>query len=225
VGQYFGEDHPRGKRLQKLSQMYKMNDYKRWYPKEEITTIYSESKIVINSPANGDLNMRVFEAMASGALLVTEAIGNGQKDLFKNGVHLVEYRTEKELFEKVDYYLTHDYERERIARAGQELVLSKHTYKHRVDFILDTIFGDSSPVLNAKIRKMPEKDIRLAYAKVYSMLRLVDPVLEEIKQAYNTKSFSFRLLVELIKSFLRAVNTIMPFTPSARKIKRNLKKK
>lgn len=221
VGHCFDDKHPRSHRLKKLSEIYRMNDYRRFYSKEEITTIYSQSKIVINSPANGDVNMRVFEAMASGALLITEAIGNGQKDLFKDRVHLVEYRKEEELFEKVDYYLNHDDERERIARAGQELVLSKHTYRHRCDFILETVFGNSKPLLEAKVRTMKTRDIHIAYAKVYSMLRLVDPVLEEIKQAYNSKSISFRLLIELMKSFLRAVNIIMPFTPSARK---NMKK-
>jgi hypothetical protein len=179
---------------------------------------------VINSPANGDVNMRVFEAMASGALLVTEAIENGQKDLFKDGVHLVQYRTEEELFEKVDYYLKHDDEREQIAKEGQKLVLSKHTYKNRCDFILQTLFGNSKPLLEAKARSMEPKDLHVAYAKVYSMLRLIDPILEEIKQAYNTKSLSFSLLVELIKSFLRAINIMVPFTPSAIRIRKNMKK-
>ncbi len=223
VGNTFNEEHPRSRRLKKLSKLYKMNDYKQWYPKEEITSVYSQSKIVVNSPANGDITMRVFEAMASGALLVTEAIGNGQRDLFKDGVHLVDYRTEEELFDKVDYYLKHDDEREQIAKVGQELVLSKHTYKHRCDFVLETIFGNSKPILTARARTMKPKDVHLAYARVYSMLRLVGPVLEEIRQAYNTKSFSFRLLVELVKSFLRAVNKIVPLTAVTRKMVGNLR--
>ena len=44
--------------------------------------IYSESKIVLNASINGDLNMRVFEALTSGALLVTDRIENGLDTLF-----------------------------------------------------------------------------------------------------------------------------------------------
>ncbi len=223
VGQLLNEKHPRGRRLKKLSETYKMNDYKRWYQKEEITKVYSQSRIVVNSPANREINMRVFEAMASGALLVTESIGNGQRELFKDGVHLVEYCTEEELFDKVDYYLKNDDEREQIAKAGQELVLNQHTYKHRCDFVLETIFGNSKPSLDARARTMKPRNVHIAYARVYSMLRLVDPVLEEIKQAYNTKSFSLSLLKELVKSFLGAVNVIVPLTLSARKAKKNNK--
>lgn len=222
VGQLFNGTHPRNRRLNRLSELYKMNDFSKWYQKEEVTAVYSQSKIVVNIPYSGDLNMRVFEAMASGSLLVTEAIGNGQKELFKDGIHLVEYHTDEELFDKVDYYLKHDDERERIAITGQETVLKKHTYKDRCDFVIRNIFGNSRPLFEAMTRTMKPKNVHIAYAKVYSMLRLIDPVLEEIRQAHNDKAVSSILFVELIKSFMKAVNIIIPFTPSARRMRRNI---
>ncbi|MBI5648833.1 MAG: glycosyltransferase [Chloroflexi bacterium] len=141
----------RTRRLELLSKHFTMNDYHCFYPKEKISEIYSQSKIVFNSAVNGDLNMRVFEGMASGSLLVTDQIKNGQEVLFKNGIHLVEYKDDSSLLKAVEYYLAHDEEREQIASAGAQLVMSEHTYWHRCQFIIKTIFDAGSPHLDAKL--------------------------------------------------------------------------
>lgn len=206
--------------LATLGKKYKMNDYKKFYPKEEIGNIYSQSKIVVNTPVNGDLNMRAFEAMAAGALLMTEAAENGQRDLFRDGVNLIEYYGKDDLNKKVDYYLTHDDERARIAKEGQEEVMLKHTYEHRTDFVIDTIFDGSPLDLCAKCRKMTQREKTIAYSKVYSMLRMVDPIMEEIKIARNAKCLSPELWIELGVGLLKTLNASFPFTPSARKIKK-----
>ena len=218
VGNWIDDTKTRSRWLKKLSEKYRMNDYKKVYPREEISSIYSQSKIVVNIPVNDDLNMRVFEAMASGALLITKSIGHGQKELFKDGVHLVEYTAEKELFEKVAYYLKNDDERKRIAKAGQRLVLREHTYKHRCDFVIETIFGGSKPLLRAKVRRMVPKDVHVAYTKIYSILKLIDPIFEEIKEAHIAQSASFKLLIELVKGLLRRAKELISFIPAIRKI-------
>ncbi len=108
---------------------------------EKIGEIYSQAKIVFNHSAKNDINMRVFEALCSGSLLITDKIkGNGFEELFKEGEHLVVYDSEKDLFEKIDYYLKNDEEREKIAENGRDLVLKNHTYEHRLKFILEKIF-------------------------------------------------------------------------------------
>ncbi len=53
--------------------------------------------------------------MASGALLITDRIANGQSDLFENKTHLVEYVDDNDLIEIADFYLHSDSERDRIA--------------------------------------------------------------------------------------------------------------
>jgi spore maturation protein CgeB len=83
-----------------------------------------------------DVNMRVFEALGCGSLLVTNRIGPGQDLLFKNGEHLIEYENQKDLIEVVGYYLAHGEERERIAAQGRAQALKKHTYAHRLDYML-----------------------------------------------------------------------------------------
>ena len=106
----------------------------------EMASIYARSKIVVNASVNWDVNMRVFEGLASGALVITdEAVG--LEDLFVDGKHLVIYRNDEDVFGLIDKYLADDAARTRIAGAGKTAVLEKHTYQHRVDRMLQSIGG------------------------------------------------------------------------------------
>ena len=61
----------------------------------EMADVYRKSRIVFNQSVRNDLNMRVFEGMAAGALMVTDAIRrNGLEDLFTAGETLVTYVSE-----------------------------------------------------------------------------------------------------------------------------------
>jgi GT2 family glycosyltransferase/tetratricopeptide (TPR) repeat protein len=103
----------------------------------EMARIYSASRVVFNRSVRNDVNMRVFEAVACGSLLVTNDLAeNGQDELFRDGVHLVTYRNADELLAKVAYYLKHEEEREAIAAAGRAEVLARHTYRHRMERLL-----------------------------------------------------------------------------------------
>ena len=104
---------------------------------EEMAKLYTASRIVFNRSVKNDINMRVFEALASGSLLMTnDLIENGQAELFRDGVHLATYRDGHDLLDKLRYYLRRDEVREKIAAAGREEVLAKHTYRHRMEEIL-----------------------------------------------------------------------------------------
>lgn len=107
---------------------------------EQMAEVFSQSKIVFNNAIDNDLNMRVFEAMASGSMLLTDgAPGSGLTELFEDKKHLVVYRDEKELVELAEYYLHNDGERERIAKEGMDRVLANHTYEDRVHEMLSKI--------------------------------------------------------------------------------------
>jgi len=107
---------------------------------EKMAEVFSQSKIVFNKSIECGLNMRVFEVLASGSMLLTnEAKGSGLADLFKDRKHMVIYRNEKELLELADYYLKNADEREKIAAEGMEKVLSEHTYSHRVNEMVKII--------------------------------------------------------------------------------------
>lgn len=106
---------------------------------KEIGGIYSQAKIVFNRSIINDLNMRVFEGLCSGSLLITNENVFGQSELFQSGKHLITYNKDEDAIPLIEYYLAHDEEREKIALCGMQEVLSKHTYLHRTLKIINTI--------------------------------------------------------------------------------------
>jgi len=101
--------------------------------------IYGDSRVVFNQSRNHDLNFRVFEALCSGSLLLTDRDVGGLSDLFREGEHLAMFEDEKEAFERLGYYLDNETLRAKIARAGRALVLEKHTYEHRLRELLSRV--------------------------------------------------------------------------------------
>lgn len=105
---------------------------------EDAAKKFSMSKIVFNISIKDDINLRCFETLSTGSFLLTNWIPT-LGDLFEDGKHLVTYKTLDEMVEKTRYFLEHDSEREAIAKAGHDEFISKHTFKHRVEKVLDTI--------------------------------------------------------------------------------------
>jgi len=101
----------------------------------EFWSIFPVSEIVINQTVKGDLNFRVFEALESGALLLTERTGNGLFDLFVDGEHLVTY--EKDNVEEaagiIERYLADPQAARAIAARGRAAVYAKHQPIHRAE--------------------------------------------------------------------------------------------
>lgn len=139
VGSMKPKLHPeRAKLLRKMSAKYNVLAVGGLHY-ENMAKVYSISKIGFNKSINRDLNMRIFEIMSCGTMLLTDRINNGMNDLFENKKHLVTYENEEELNELVQYYLENEEEREKIAREGQKEVHEKHTYEHRAEQILKTV--------------------------------------------------------------------------------------
>lgn len=107
----------------------------------DMARVFSQSRIVLNKSHAGDLNMRVFETMSCGRLLLTDRIANGLEELFTDKRHLVIYDDLNDLAEKIRYYLRNAAEREKIAAQGQKEVQRKHTYSHRAKYILNTVLA------------------------------------------------------------------------------------
>ena len=121
---------------------------------EEMALLFGRGRIVFNRSINDDLNMRVFEALACGSLLLTDRLSanTGMAELFEDGKHLVCYG-EEDLEERARYYLDHEEEAKRIAAAGRSEVLARHTYGHRADTLLATALGGecASCVVNVEV--------------------------------------------------------------------------
>jgi 2-polyprenyl-3-methyl-5-hydroxy-6-metoxy-1,4-benzoquinol methylase len=104
---------------------------------DAMAEIYSASRLVFNRSLRGDINMRVFEALGCGSLLLTDDLSeHGLAELFRDGVHLATYRDAGDLIDKAAYYLARESVRERIAVAGRAEVVAGHTYRHRMETIL-----------------------------------------------------------------------------------------
>lgn len=134
--------------LDRIQKQFDLNCQRKFM--DEMAEHFSKSRIIFNNAINNDLNMRVFEALCSGSLLVTDpAPGSGLEDLFTDKGHLVIYDDET-LEETISYYLNNESERERIACKGRKEVLARHTYKHRTDSMIQ--------VLNQNVGIIEEKE-------------------------------------------------------------------
>jgi len=131
--------------LQRELPFLKWGIYEKVYG-EEMAKIYSRAKIVVNPAAKKDVNMRTFEAMSCGALLLNEEVRE-LREIFEIGKDLDVY-PEKNIWvlvEKIRYYLNNEKMRKKIALSGQRKVLKEHTYVSRVERILETSKMISSP--------------------------------------------------------------------------------
>lgn len=179
----------------------------------EMISIYQNSKIVFNTSINKDLNMRFFEGLASGALLITDRINNGLNELFVEDIHYVGYSSIEEALKKIEYYLVHEDEREQIALAGSNLALRSHSYSNRWQEILSIIQKNISKC--APVQTMGKSDLINTYAEILMELRRPFAFFNLFKN-YGLSAKSLRLF---ILSLGRVVNQVFPLTPAAFKYK------
>lgn len=106
----------------------------------DMVGIVNRSKIVLNISRNGNLNLRDFETLGCGQFLLRDK-SNEVLELFKDNYHLATYGDNDHLINLVQYFLDNIDERERIRSNGHLEALNKHTIFHRVQFILDSVFG------------------------------------------------------------------------------------
>jgi hypothetical protein len=133
--------------LPMLAARYKMNDWQRSYPESEIPDVYRHAKVTVNIGRDDypqDANLRCFEVMASGALLLTSLPTELELMGFKNGVHFMGYSNERELFQIVDCFLADEEKRKQITDAARTLVMRDHTYDARARTILRLIENDAN---------------------------------------------------------------------------------
>jgi hypothetical protein len=88
---------------------------------------------------------RLFHAVGAGALALIDQSPE-LEEMFEIGKEIVSYQfgNVAEMEDKLKYYLTHDAERERIARAGYARGRKQHTFTARIAQILDELNGDST---------------------------------------------------------------------------------
>jgi tetratricopeptide (TPR) repeat protein len=117
---------------------------------DEMARIFSQSRIVFNEAVKHDLNMRVFEVMSTGSLLLTDMAKNsGQDELFRDGEDYVVYR-DRTICDVARFYLDNAELRDQIATRGQLLVRNAHTYAHRIDDMLAVVLENKPDTFSAQ---------------------------------------------------------------------------
>ncbi len=91
------------------------------------------ARLALNVAERGDLNFRVFEALACGACLLTPKVGHGQDGLFTEGVHLFTYPAMdvEAVAALTRELLADEARRNRVAAAGAALVQAAHSPERR----------------------------------------------------------------------------------------------
>ncbi|SDA41850.1 spore maturation protein CgeB [Butyrivibrio sp. INlla18] len=108
---------------------------------KEMPFIFRQSKVNLNITTRSitsGLSQRIWDVLACQGFLIT----NYQPEIdtfFKDGKHLVTYKSYDELIDKIGYYLSHDKEREKIAKQGFEEVCAKSKVTNRVIEMISTI--------------------------------------------------------------------------------------
>ena len=107
--------------------------------KEYLTGI-AQSKIALSIRGHGRDCCRFWEIPAYETLMMMHDLGIQIPNPFKDGVHAVYFKEDgSDLKEKIDYYLAHDEERIKIAKAGKEHLLKNHTNKARAFWFLSIV--------------------------------------------------------------------------------------
>lgn len=107
----------------------------------EMPKVFRYSKINLNFTIpniKSGLPLRIFDVLGAGGFLLT----NYQAELpayFEVGKDLACFESEAELVEKCSYYLTHEEERQQIAKNGYVKVKNCCSYRKRLKFILEKI--------------------------------------------------------------------------------------
>lgn len=125
---------------------------------DEMAMLFSESRIVFNNCVSNDLNMRFFEVLSTGSLLLSDmALDSGQEELFVAGEDYVLYRDDNP-GDVARYYLDNETARETIAARGKRLAHAAHTYDDRVRDMLDVVLRKKQDTMSAV--ELREKSLR-----------------------------------------------------------------
>ena len=106
---------------------------------DEMPFVFQQSRINLNISLRSILSgipQRAFDIMGSGGFLLS----NFQSDFlddFVPGEDFDYYESEEDLLGKIDYYLSHEKEREAIAQNGHRKIANAHTYRHRIRAMLE----------------------------------------------------------------------------------------
>ncbi len=147
---HFVANRQRVARLNELGKHFKVAVYN-GLNEQDMARAYGTARAAFNASIAQDVNMRVFEALATGKPLLTnrEAEVNGLFELFADEEHLITFTDENLAAQARRCIEEPDWARA-IGEAGKREVLEKHTYAHRVR-ALEEKLKEMLPALGSRV--------------------------------------------------------------------------
>ncbi|WP_027184331.1 glycosyltransferase [Desulfovibrio inopinatus] len=148
--------------------------------------IFNRCRIVLNQSAAEELNFRIFQAMACGAVLLTEEAHNGLTELFTPGTHLLTYpRDNAALAASIAKQALSNPKLMDIAKAGRDRVRQRHSDVARAREIIahaTRLTQKDAPI--KRLTALPS--IRRRLATGFRILSLDDklPLPQELRNFY-----------------------------------------
>ena len=110
-----------------------------WIRGDKLNNLYASAKVVVGDSLYSPYywSDRIPETLGRGGFLLHPFVPGIEKE-YKYWKHFVPYqhRDFKTLKEIIDYYVTHEEEREKIKMEGHEFVKNNYTYRHKIEMIL-----------------------------------------------------------------------------------------
>lgn len=167
-----------------------LNDFKKRHPlfvtQGDYVPVFNRSRIVLNQSAAGELNFRVFEAMACGAALLTEDVENGLKDLFTDRESVLLYpRGDAAGAAEAARRALADGSAETIAAKGRHEVTARHSSTVRAAHIVRR--AEELLARGTSWRKRQQPLVRRRLANAYTILATDDqlPLNRELRAFYQ----------------------------------------
>ena len=103
----------------------------------DMLQLYCDSKVIPNESLAYEVNLRLLEGAAAGALVLSQDVGEDQDSLLEPGKETLIWHDGLELLDLARYYLKHEAKAAKIGQAAYARAQSEHLIRHRAKAVLD----------------------------------------------------------------------------------------
>ena len=179
VGQA-GKFHPRRVRLLEALQAGKIPLTQKALSQSKSLEFYAATTVGFNASLNGDLNLRFFEILSTGAALLTDSLGldSGLEVLKNSGCRFETYSSAKELVEKAKNLLENPNYAAEIGNAGRSWFIKQLRLERRSEIFHRVAFDGLEPEM-FKIPTKPSFKVSFAGNQLSRALEVYEFVQEK----------------------------------------------
>lgn len=176
---------------------------------EDYPKIINQSKVNLNFSKTfykkgnkGQLKARVFEVSSCGAFFLNEYTTRNIK--FINDKKEITFRNKKELLKKINYYLKHEKEREKIAKEVHKYIVEHYSWESLFFEFFKKIYKDKPkplklPEIDKKVIKISLTELNKTPAEIKRILNETDYV---ILDKNNSQSLAHREYLQAYSLFI-----------------------